>query len=143
MLLGGPLDRCWFWRDDLQRTRAAAERMAAVAPAPAAPSTTDIRQQRCGHADCNAWRLSEPGTGGARWRPCWKCRAEGDPVGEQHSAAAAEEHTPARRPAACLDYVPTDHWADSPLRQYGRGRVWSYAPTQEHTRATRGEESAR
>ena len=44
----------------------------------------DIKQQRCGHAGCIAWRLSRPGSGGQEWRPCWLCKTEAAPVGEKH-----------------------------------------------------------
>ena len=38
----------------------------------------DIRQQRCAHDGCIAWRLSRPGTCGQSWRPGW-LRDDGRP----------------------------------------------------------------
>ncbi len=70
-----------------------------------APRMIDIRQQRCGQVffwfgdaripeqehtsgvpdrvdQCLAWRLSQPGSGGQEWRPCWNCGTTEVPTGQ-------------------------------------------------------------
>jgi hypothetical protein len=52
-------------------------------------TTFDIRQQRCGHDGCIAWRLSRPGTDGQQWRPCWLCGTTEAPTGERYGEEGA------------------------------------------------------
>jgi hypothetical protein len=133
-LVGGPLDRWWYWRDDLEAAQRTAERMAAPPPPVPRQSAGALSQRRCGRADCNAWRLSRPGTDGTDWRPCWKCRTGDVPTGDPYDPAASQAAAPAGYRAPCLDYRPTEQWVDNRLPAYGAGRVWTYTPTRETPR---------
>jgi hypothetical protein len=45
----------------------------------------DIKQQRCGHGGCIAWRLSCLGSNGEDWRACWSCGTRQEPIGELYA----------------------------------------------------------